>query len=90
MLGTMTSHCCEHHAASSVCQTLDEMEFERGLWSAALNGEMDRVKKLIADGRDPNGLDSSGYTALVSSGTMLDKACKRTVFAAHTRYSPQL
>ena len=62
----MTSHCCAHHSAtSSVCQTLDEMAFERGLWSAALNNEIDRVSKLLADGKDVNGLDSAGYTALV-------------------------
>ena len=53
--------------SSGVSQTLDEMDFERGLWSAALNCEVDRVKKLINQGKDVNLPDSSGYLALVSA-----------------------
>ena len=59
--------CCEHAHSSSVNQTLDEMDFERGVWSAALNGELDKVCKYLNTGGDPNARDSSGYTALVSN-----------------------
>ncbi|XP_077987896.1 uncharacterized protein LOC144442424 [Glandiceps talaboti] len=59
-------HDCSHgpFGYSSVTQTLDEMEFERGVWSAAMNGEEDKVKKYLEDGGDPNARDSSGYTGL--------------------------
>ncbi|XP_071839334.1 cyclin-dependent kinase 4 inhibitor B-like [Apostichopus japonicus] len=49
---------------TSVNQTLSELDFERGIWSAALNGETKRIEKLLAKGTDPNALDTSGYTAL--------------------------
>ena len=52
--------------SSNVSQTLDELDFERGLWSASMNGELDRVKELIKSGRGVNTLDSSGYSPLVS------------------------
>ena len=42
-----------------------ELDFERGIWSAALDGELARVTKLLASGTDPSSTDSSGYTALV-------------------------
>ena len=42
------------------------MEFERGIWSAAMDGEEERVKRLLASGTNPNATDSAGYTALVS------------------------
>ncbi|XP_013779796.1 ankyrin repeat domain-containing protein 39-like isoform X1 [Limulus polyphemus] len=48
----------------SVHQTLDEMEFERGIWSAAMNGDLLKVKSLVAKGTDPGSKDTSGYTAL--------------------------
>ncbi|XP_059910849.1 ankyrin repeat domain-containing protein 39 [Gadus macrocephalus] len=59
------SSCCTHPcSAPSVYQTLDEMDFERGIWCAAMDGDMDRVKSLIKTGVDPNLRDSSRYTAL--------------------------
>lgn len=55
--------CCDHpHSSSGVCQTLDEMEFERGIWHAAQYGELEKVEKLILRGVDVR--DKSGYTAL--------------------------
>ena len=42
-----------------------ELDFERGIWSAALDGELARVTKLLASGTYPSSTDSSGYTALV-------------------------
>uniref|UniRef100_A0A8C3G4A9 Ankyrin repeat domain 39 n=1 Tax=Cyclopterus lumpus TaxID=8103 RepID=A0A8C3G4A9_CYCLU len=57
--------CCSHPVSSpSVYQTLSEMEFERGIWSAAMDGDLDRVKFLVQKGTDPNLRDSAGYTAL--------------------------
>lgn len=37
-----------------------------GIWSAALNGDLGRVKYLIQKAADPSQPDSAGYTALVS------------------------
>ncbi|KAM6954623.1 ankyrin repeat domain-containing protein 39 [Aplochiton taeniatus] len=56
--------CCSHQVAPSVCQTLDEMDFERGIWSAAMDGDLERVMSLVHKGTDPNQKDSSRYTAL--------------------------
>ncbi|XP_072243125.1 ankyrin repeat domain-containing protein 39 isoform X2 [Leuresthes tenuis] len=98
--------CCSNPVSSpSVHQTLNEMDFERGLhlcvwhvasvsvygnnrlmqhtsscqcstvshcvssscagiWSAAMDGDLDRVKSLVQKGTDPNLRDSAGYTAL--------------------------
>ncbi|KAM9858457.1 ankyrin repeat domain-containing protein 39 [Aulostomus maculatus] len=69
-INTMTSGgghctCCSHPASSpAVYQTLNEMDFERGIWSAAMDGDLERVKYLIQKGTHPNLRDSSGYTAL--------------------------
>lgn len=62
----------EHHDSCSSCQvtvtsttqTLTELDFERGIWSAALNGEVDKIQKYLNSGGDPRLIDSSGYTAL--------------------------
>ncbi|KAK5871261.1 hypothetical protein PBY51_004152 [Eleginops maclovinus] len=57
--------CCSNPVTSpSVYQTLSEMDFERGIWSAAMDGDLERVKSLIQKGTDPNLRDSAGYTAL--------------------------
>ncbi|XP_039875678.1 ankyrin repeat domain-containing protein 39 isoform X2 [Simochromis diagramma] len=57
--------CCSHPVSSAgVYQTLYEMDFERGIWSAAMNGDLERVKYLVQKGTDPNLRDSAGYTAL--------------------------
>ncbi|KAJ7305235.1 hypothetical protein JRQ81_011147 [Phrynocephalus forsythii] len=58
--------CCSPHtvAVPSVHQTLDEMDFERGIWCAALNGDLERVKKLILSHGKPSEPDAFGYTAL--------------------------
>ena len=60
-------HCCSHTAATpSVQQNLDELDFERGVWAAAMDGEVDKVKKYLGNGGDPDAVDSAGYAALVS------------------------
>lgn len=38
-----------------------------GIWSAALDGDLERVSSLVQKGTDPNLKDSAGYTALVSA-----------------------
>lgn len=40
------------------------MEFERGIWYAAQTGDLERVQKLLSDGRCVNAADQAGYTAL--------------------------
>ena len=70
----MTQHshedgCCHDQSATpkSVYQTLDEMDFERGLWSAAVDGDLERVQKFLLDKKvDPDVLDKSGLSPLVS------------------------
>jgi len=60
-----TCSCCQQRV-TSVCQTLEEIDFERGIWSAALNGDTERVKKLLSRIENPDVPDSSSFTALVS------------------------
>ena len=60
-----TCSCCLQ-PVTSVCQTLEEIDFERGIWSAAVNGDTQRVKKVLSAGVSPNAPDSSSFTALVS------------------------
>ena len=52
--------------SSTYAQSLSEMDFERGIWQAALDGDVNRVRKLLDKGADPNLRDGSGYTALVN------------------------
>jgi len=52
--------------SSLYAQSLTEMDFERGIWQAALDGNVKRVRLLLDKGGDPDARDSSGYTALVS------------------------
>ena len=42
------------------------MDFERGMWQTSLDGDVDRVRKLLDKGTDPNPREGSGYTALVN------------------------
>lgn len=48
----------------NVCQTIDEVSFERGIWTAALDGDVDRVNRLLQKGVLVDAADSAGYTAL--------------------------
>lgn len=61
------AHDCSAHSsgAPSVHQTLDEMEFERGIWSAAVSGDLEEVQRHLGKGENANRMDSSGYTPLV-------------------------
>jgi len=60
-----TCNCCLQ-PVTSVCQTLDEIDFERGIWSAAVSGDTARVKIFLSGGGNPDAPDSSSFTALVS------------------------
>ncbi|XP_031635304.1 ankyrin repeat domain-containing protein 39 [Contarinia nasturtii] len=44
-------------------QSLDEMDFERGIWSAALYNDLKKLDKYIAEGHT-NNFDTTGYTAI--------------------------
>lgn len=55
------THCkCKSTVAA---QSLDEMDFERGIWSAALYNDLEKLEKFIASGQT-NNVDATGYTAL--------------------------
>lgn len=54
------SHNCAH-SNSTTQQTLDELDFERGIWSAALAGDVAALAKHIRNGHLED-RDSSGYT----------------------------
>ena len=58
---------------SSCAQSLTEMDFERGIWQAALDDNVKRVRSLLDRGGDPDARDGSGYTALVRD--ILSKVC---------------
>uniref|UniRef100_A0A8C8RH78 Ankyrin repeat domain 39 n=1 Tax=Pelusios castaneus TaxID=367368 RepID=A0A8C8RH78_9SAUR len=58
------SSCCCPGAAPGAHQSLAEMDFERGIWSAALDGDLGRVRKLVEKRVDPSQPDQAGYTAL--------------------------
>ena len=61
------SACCAQPSPTpSLTQTLDELDWERGIWNAALSGDLAGVHKLLSSGCDVNTVDKSGYTALVS------------------------
>lgn len=64
----MCSHGDNHDncsvTATSVQQSLSELDFERGLWTAALDNDVDRCQELMRKGHDVNQKDSSGYTPL--------------------------
>lgn len=60
-------HLCAFNATSvsNVFQTLNELDFERGIWYASQTGDVERVIKLINEQRqDVNQIDSAGYTSL--------------------------
>lgn len=61
------SGCCAQPSPTpSLTQTLDELDWERGIWNAALSGDLAGVQKLLSSQCDVNTVDKSGYTALVS------------------------
>eukprot|EP01104_Vermistella_antarctica_P020786 TRINITY_DN904_c0_g2_i1.p1 TRINITY_DN904_c0_g2~~TRINITY_DN904_c0_g2_i1.p1 ORF type:complete len:191 (-),score=35.76 TRINITY_DN904_c0_g2_i1:95-667(-) len=69
---SLSSHadgCCQCQASRAApgAQTLDELSFEKGLWCAAKDGNLARMKQLLGGGgyySDPSMRDASGYTPL--------------------------
>ena len=58
--------CNCHNSAPSTQQTLDELDFTRGIWNSALNGCTEEVVNFLDTKKVcPNAVDKSGYTALV-------------------------
>lgn len=53
-------HNCSH-VTTSTRQTLDELDFERGIWSAVIYKDTDALEKHIRNGR-VHDRDNSGYT----------------------------
>ncbi|XP_021230539.1 ankyrin repeat domain-containing protein 39 isoform X1 [Numida meleagris] len=57
--------CCPPRVAvPSVHQSLPEMDFERGIWAAARDGDEARVQQLLERRGEPSQPDLAGYTAL--------------------------
>ena len=57
-------HVCSHTSSPLYTQSFDELEFERGIWQAAMDGNINDIEKFIAKGTNVNIQDKSGYTAL--------------------------
>ncbi|KAK5578356.1 hypothetical protein RB653_008026 [Dictyostelium firmibasis] len=58
-------HQCNHVQVDSVTQSLDELNFERGIWGSILNSDFKKVEQLLY--KNPsisNSMDSSGYFPL--------------------------
>lgn len=55
--------CSCSSASTPATQSLDELEFERGIWTAAIDNDAAKVRTLIARGHLVD-RDNSGYTAL--------------------------
>ncbi|XP_071454191.1 ankyrin repeat domain-containing protein 39 isoform X2 [Hetaerina americana] len=75
--------CCVSHTNTSLSQTLEEMDFERGIWYAAQTGDIERVEHLLNLKRvSPNVRDLSGYVALhYASRNGHVKVCKLLIGA---------
>ncbi|VDN96129.1 unnamed protein product [Rodentolepis nana] len=56
-------HCC-NGGCHPLAQSLQEMEFERGIWGCAINNQKERLFRLIEQGTDVNAQDKYGFTAL--------------------------
>ena len=68
-------HDCSQHGGAGVggvFQTLKEMDFERGPWTAAADGDVEAITKYLNKGGEPNVTDSSGYTPLVRDFDFVD------------------
>jgi len=65
-----SSHDCNCHLSSninkSVYETLEELDFRRGLWSSAQQNDLDELRERLKSSNSKmiNQCDSSGYTPL--------------------------
>jgi hypothetical protein len=62
MMAAPTCECCQ--LGSNLGQQMHELDFERGIWGAALQNDRPRVKRLLDNGTHANARDYAGYTAL--------------------------
>jgi len=60
------AHTHELHVPTnpSTHESLEEMDFTRGMWQPAMEGDISRVEFLLGKGTSPNATDKSGYTPL--------------------------
>ncbi|KPI93807.1 Ankyrin repeat domain-containing protein 39 [Papilio xuthus] len=62
------ANCSVKNTNNSVCQTISEMDWERGLWNAAFSGDEEKVSMLINKAREAreivNTVDNAGYSPL--------------------------
>lgn len=63
-MSTGATHACRCGAHQAAAQSMAEMDFEKGLWGAASDGNVIKIRELIRKGNDPNSSDPYGYTAL--------------------------
>lgn len=56
-------HQCNCSKTTTASQSLDELEFERGIWTAAIDNDENKLRSLIDKGQ-LHVKDNSGYTAL--------------------------
>lgn len=61
--GQHEDHQCNCSKTVTASQSLDEMEFERGIWTAAIDNDEAKLRLLIEKGH-LHDKDQSGYTAL--------------------------
>lgn len=59
--------------------------FPTGIWSAALDGDLERVRLFLKKGTDLNMKDQAGYTALVSNKPL--RIILNVVFGQYLPYS---
>ena len=69
MAGAPHSHhegCCNASSRAPAAQSLEELDFERGIWAAARDGDVGRVRSLLERGGScaAGAKDSAGYTPL--------------------------
>lgn len=57
---------CHHHSSGvgGVFQTLDEIDFAKGPWNLAVNGDYPGIQKYLSNGGEPSIRDASGYSPL--------------------------
>jgi len=66
-------HGCQHGPSpSSVTQSLTELDFERGLWGAAIEDDLGRVQHLLQRGTPASIRDSSGSCSCFSAKSLGD------------------
>ncbi|GAM18055.1 hypothetical protein SAMD00019534_012300 [Acytostelium subglobosum LB1] len=67
---------CSHMELSSTSQSLDELEFERGVWGAVVNNNVDKLRSLLnGNAALSNAVDRTGYYPLHYAARHNDTKC---------------